>query len=678
LLDLDLGLRSARNHRKNPTLSSQIQLLGGLSLSHAGQPVSLPARKSEALLAVLAVRPGVAFERQWLAGLLWPNVAEPQARTSLRQALGHVRKSLAAALIAGSADRIHLDPKAVQVDTAELQRLFALAPSEREPALALLRGPLLEGFPALEEPFDHWLYNERTRLAERTAAALQECLAALSAAGHVERALAVGQRLVELDPSAEATHRALMRLHAERGDRSAALRQYQHCRELLRQQLDVEPSAETERLKETLSRLSVAPPAPEPAPASVRAPDSEGRWRIAVLPFTALSETNEARVLAAALTEDVSTELLRFRQLALVARTRMAPFAKEPIDLLAIARETAARLVLSGSVRALPGRVRVTAALFDTSSGLELWAERWDAADDDWLSAADRLTRSVVGALALRIDESRLGRARRKPRERLEAYECWLSGLDCLRRGTPESDEEARALFAQALSLSPGFARAYSGISLSHFNDWSCQAWDRWDERERLAFENARRAVELDDGDHVTHTILARIYLYRRDFERSERHLEHAVALNGNDADMLMHAAVAFAQLGDSERAVELMDRAFALKSVVPDWYCAHAGFVHFIARDLDAALAVTLRAPDGLVDTRALLAAICVHQAQQAPAEEHAARFMAHFRNKITAGREPERGEAARWLLHVNPMRRSSDADYFLAGVVGAGVDAP
>ena len=150
------------------------------------------------------------------------------------------------------------------------------------------------------------------------------------------------------------------------------------------------------------------------------------------------------------------------------------------------------------------------------------------------------------------------------------------------------------------------------------------------------------------------------------------------MALNGNDADMLVHAAVAFAQLGVSERAGELLDRAFALKSAVPDWYCAQAGFVRFVARDLDAALAVALRAPDGLVDTRALLAAICAHQGQLAPAREHAACFMQHFQSKITADRAPERGEAARWLLHVNPMRRESDGEFFLAGVVRAGIDAP
>ncbi len=188
-------------------------------------------------------------------------------------------------------------------------------------------------------------------------------------------------------------------------------------------------------------------------------------------------------------------------------------------------------------------------------------------------------------------------------------HECWLRGLECLRRGSDRSDDEARSFFEQALGLSPTFGRAHAGISLSHFNDWSCQAWERWDERERLAFEHARRAVELDDQDHVTHFILARIHVYRREFELGERHLEQALALNSNDADMLMHAAVAFSQLGDGERAVGLADDAMRLNPKHPDWYYAVAAFPRLVCRRHSEVLRFALKAPDGFVDTRALLA---------------------------------------------------------------------
>ena len=367
-----------------------------------------------------------------------------------------------------------------------------------------------------------------------------------------------------------------MRLHWERGDRAAAVRQYERCRELLSRHLDLSPSAETEQLRRNIVE---EPPPASAAGGSSSARDLDGRTALAVLPFVAASDDPQARLLASGLTEDVTTELARFRQLALIARACVAEIARRSVNPDEIARETGARLVLSGSVLVSAARVRVSAALVDCTTGLELWAERWEVPQDDFLLVLERLTRSLVGALALRLDEARLEKARRRPRERLEVYECWLRGLECLRRGTPASDDEARGYFEQALALAPEFARAFSGISLSHFNDWSCQAWDRWDERERLAFASAKKAVELDDDDHVTHMILARIHIYRREFELGERHLEHAIGLNSNDTNMLMHGSLAYAQLGEAERACELASIALKLYPKHPDWYYPIAAF---------------------------------------------------------------------------------------------------
>jgi DNA-binding SARP family transcriptional activator len=642
-----------------------------MEVSREGERVELPAKKTAALLAVLARRPGVPFEREWLAALLWPDVGEAQARTSLRQALGHLRKALSPELVAGGADRVHLEPAQVEVDTALVEQVLGKPPSEREALAELYRGPLLEGFPALEQPFADWLANERAILAERVGADLEECLAALSAGGERARALSVGNKLLSIEPTREATHRALMRLYADAGDRPQALRQYERCREGLARELGLKPSLEMEKLRQSLLE---EPASAEPAaPASSLAED--GKLTLAIVPFEFDPNDVSARVLAQTLCEDVATELSRFRPLAVVSRASVAAVLEKTRVPEELARETRAKLVLSGSVRRAGGRARVTACLIDGKTGLEIWAERWEVLEEDPFSAVDKLARSVVGALALSIDRARLGQARKRPRERLEVYECWLRGLECLRRGSPQSDEEARGFFEQALALSPSFGRAHAGISLSHFNDWSCQAWARWDERERLAFEHARRAVELDDEDHVTHFILARIYVYRREFELGERHLEQALALNPNDADMLMHAAVAFSQLGEGRRAAELADEAMRLNPKHPDFYYAIAAFPRLVCREHEAVLRFGLKAPDGFVDTRALLAIACSHLGRDAEAREHAARFLAHFRDKIAAGGEVSPADARDWLLKVNPLRRPSDEQHFLEGLSRAGI---
>lgn len=672
-------------------MTIRIRLLGPLEVDKGGEPVALPARKTDALLAILALRPGVAYGRERLIAWLWPDVPENQGRTSLRQALGHLRKALTPESIVSSADKVYLEPSTVSVDVAEVERLLHLPPVEREPLGDAWQGELLEGFGGLEDAFDEWLALERTRLVERVAIGLEECLAALSAADQLDRALRVGARLLEIDPVRESAHRALMRIHLARGDRALALQQYERCVALLDRRFGLEPAAETEALRRAITELrdapalgeapvtsdaQPAPRAPAASPPSVR--HADGRLRLAVLPFTPAPDTGNARLLAEALTEDVTIELSRFRPLAVVARPIVLELVARQLGSDDIARETGAQLLLSGTVRSAGERARVTASLADATTRLQLWAERWDIFEEELFAAVDRLARNVVAALALEIDEARLGQARRRSRERLEVYECWLRGLECLRRGTPQSDEEARGYFEQALALSPSFARAYAGISLSYFNDWSCQAWSRWHERERLAFEYARRAVELDPGDHVTHGILGRIYVYRREFALGERHLEQMLALNSNDADMLMHAALAFAQLGDADRACSLADRALSVNARAPAWYHACAAWPSFVARRPEEALARARCAADAFVDTPALLAAASAHNGASAAARDYAGKYLEQFRTKIAASDAFDAEEPVRWLLGVNPLRRPADTEYLLEGLARAGLPCP
>ena len=185
--------------------------------------------------------------------------------------------------------------------------------------------------------------------------------------------------------------------------------------------------------------------------------------------------------------------------------------------------------------------------------------------------------------MAVRINEARLGIARRAPLASLEAYDCWLRGLERLRTGSVEADAEARGFFERALQIDPGYARAYAGISLTHFNEWSCQAWVKWDEKERLAHEYARRALALDETDAVVQVVLGRILVYRRQYDEAAHHVERALLLNPNDTDVLVHAGLCQAYLGDLEAALETGTKAMRLNPAHPPWYAAPAGLALFL-----------------------------------------------------------------------------------------------
>jgi DNA-binding SARP family transcriptional activator len=251
-----------------------LSLLGGFLLRVDDRPRPLPARKAQALLAYLAVRAGRAHARETLAGLLWADAGEQQARQSLRQTMVRLRRTLAEsprALVA-QGDTVTLTPTALDLDVTAFERLARRGtPEALEAAVALYQGPLLDGVHVEAPSFEEWLESERARLAELALEALRRLVDRHIKAARVDAAIQAATRLLALDPLQEEIHRTLMRLHARQGRRAAALRQYQTCVGVLQKELGVEPDASTRRLYlEILQRTSPAPgggrrPAP-PAP----------------------------------------------------------------------------------------------------------------------------------------------------------------------------------------------------------------------------------------------------------------------------------------------------------------------------------------------------------------------------------------------------------------------------
>ncbi len=237
----------------------RVLLLGGFEVRLAsGTLLSLPAKKAQALLAHLGLRPGHYHSRDKLATLLWGEKRDDQARGGLRHALVALRRALASAhppplLVEGQA--LALSAEAVEVDVATFeQRVAEGTPEALAQAAELYRGDLLLGFTVNEPLFEEWLVAERERLREMALAALARLLAHQTKAAATERAIRTAVRLLGLDPLQEAVHRALMRLYGRQGRRGAALKQYQVCLGVLQRELGTAPEAETKTLYQELLR----------------------------------------------------------------------------------------------------------------------------------------------------------------------------------------------------------------------------------------------------------------------------------------------------------------------------------------------------------------------------------------------------------------------------------------
>jgi DNA-binding SARP family transcriptional activator len=305
----------------------ELTLLGAFGARHGAGAVNLPTRKAQALLAYLALAPDRAHERDTLCGLLWGETGRDQAFSSLRQTLFGIRKALPPALkgaIIASGRTVALDASQVRSDAARFAA-HVTQPTRvgLEAAAALYRGQLLEGFAIAEAPFEEWLGVERDRYAQLAGAALVKLAQLQAEEGALERAVQTRLTLLRLEPWAEENHRALMRLYARQGRRSAALAQYQQCVTALERELSVEPEPATRRLYEEIAGLESAQSVRQEVPSAVLpspppAFGSPARGRAAT-----------ARVAAGARVPEAGADALvgRARELALLERGLEAGWA---------------------------------------------------------------------------------------------------------------------------------------------------------------------------------------------------------------------------------------------------------------------------------------------------------------------------------------------------------------
>lgn len=239
-----------------------IDLLGDLQMrSASGSLYTISAKKSQALLAYLGVKPSQRASREKIASLLWSSTGPDQARQSLRQTLSTLRKELSQLspdekILIEENDLLGLDESLVECDVADFESLVAAGTEEAlTKASHLYRGDFLDGFQINEERFDQWVMAERDRLHRMALRGHMQLLEMQSRRGAVDEAIATAQRSLRIDILQEPVHRALMRLYMQSGDLVNALQQYETCAKVLKRELRIEPDAETKALHRDIMQL---------------------------------------------------------------------------------------------------------------------------------------------------------------------------------------------------------------------------------------------------------------------------------------------------------------------------------------------------------------------------------------------------------------------------------------
>ncbi len=240
---------------------------------------------------------------------------------------------------------------------------------------------------------------------------------------------------------------------------------------------------------------------------------SPAKSSIAVLPFANLSNDADQEYFSDGITQDIITDLSKFRELAVTASTTVFKYKGKTPNIRELGDELNVKYILEGSVQKAGDQVRINAQLIDTASGNHIWAQRFDRQIEDIFELQDEIIETTVRKLALKVDQSERALAMSKSTGSLEAYDYYLQAYHHHFKRTSDGNIEARKLFQKAIELDPNYAAAFVG--LAKVRTWAVNYG--WTEFPNVALQEAldlaKKAVQLDDSNASARADI-RLYLH--------------------------------------------------------------------------------------------------------------------------------------------------------------------
>jgi adenylate cyclase len=328
--------------------------------------------------------------------------------------------------------------------------------------------------------------------------------------------------------------------------------------------LDEKPAAPTS----TIRKKAAAPP-DKPA--------------VAVLPLQNLGGDTEAEYFLDSVAEDLITELARARWFSVVARNTSFTYKGKGSDAKQVARELGVRYVVEGSLRKAGNRIRISCQLVETASGQHLWAERFDGTLEDSFDLQDKITESVIGAVGPVLREAEIERARRKPGANQDVYDLTLRALPSAFAETPDDNDEAMQLLAQALEMDPAYPTANALTAWCrqqrHFMEWPGAQDD-----DREAAKHLARVAIAGGSDVPLALVVAGAVraALTRDHDSALAAVDRALLIDPNAAIVLGFDALTRCLCGSYEKAIEHAQKAIHLSPLEPLVY--HAAFALALA----------------------------------------------------------------------------------------------
>jgi TolB-like protein/DNA-binding SARP family transcriptional activator/Flp pilus assembly protein TadD len=611
----------------------RLRVFGALDLRGPdGQEVRsvLAQPKRSALLVYLALTAG-AHRRDKLLALFWPEQDAERGRNALSQAVHFLRRALGDNALSSTGDELALARSAFWCDAIAFEE--ALASARCDEALDLYQGDLLDGFHVGNAPgFEHWLDMERSRLALLYAQAVERVADEHARVGDSAAAVALWRRLAVRDPLGDRVALRYLRALVAAGDRAGALQHARVHELLLREELEIAPSAELTAFVKQLHSAPAAAPAPAaavPVPVPVPVPTarpaestttaavvpvpqasnvkvSPRRRRavmlaaglvalaalvvggsalrnrqnasniplvrsIAVLPFEDLSGDSTHQSLADGLHDAIITELARYPELSVTSRTSAVQYKGTMKRLPEIARELHVDGIVEGTIQREAGRVRVTGQLLHGPTDRHLWAGRYTRDLGDVLTLQEELAAAIGAQVHVTaLPPRRVVRAGMRPAGReLFLRELIVRGTHAELSRSPVGMQTAKDAYERAVREDSTFALGYAALSGAY------GALARYGYMASAAARDtagimARRAVELDSTLAEAHTALAITHADAFAFAEAEREFRAAIALSPSNAQARYWYSMLLVALGRGSEALREARRALALDPFPP------------------------------------------------------------------------------------------------------------
>jgi TolB-like protein/DNA-binding winged helix-turn-helix (wHTH) protein/Tfp pilus assembly protein PilF len=315
---------------------------------------------------------------------------------------------------------------------------------------------------------------------------------------------------------------------------------------------------------------------------------------LAELPFETIDGDARWARFANGLTDDIITDLARFRDIPVIARSSTDVYRGAPHDVRDIGKALNVKYVMEGSLRVEGYRMRVTAQLIDAETGAHVWSERYDRPAAELLDVQDEIAEKIAVILTGwqgQVTEAERAHTRRKNKADLDAYDYWLLGIEAKHRMTPESQIEARDYFEKGLKLAPDFMPLVRDIGITHIVDIEIGSAVDYRAAVDAHRKYTERAFELDPNDAEVNYLMGIVYLHMGEDEQTERYQELALKLAPNNPDIRMQMVWALCGW-QSERAIELAERMLKLNPRYPSWWNFPIASAYFGARRFDKAYA--------------------------------------------------------------------------------------